>query len=822
MSKATNDDSSEYVRVWFNDLLVKTGAPDSRGMEVPSELEHAGLEALWMYQASDAPTKSAQELLGCLLKASDHRVRAAAVRVLGVWAGATPGIPTLAKSRVDSSTALELLAKRITDDHPRVRIEALRALARIPTARAAELALSVLDKGQVDGFLEYALWLTINDLAEPWAAAVESGAWNTEGREKQLQYALKAIEPRLATRLMAKVIGKDPLPRDGSGGLVELIGQAGSSLQMRMMFDQVLTGGFNDEGALRALNSLLEAARLRNVRPSGDPTTISKLLENPNDSIRAAAAKLVGTWKQASLAPTLNKLAGDAGASTSLRQSAIEGLRELGGRDAVASLRTLSKDKDEPIRRSAAAALAATDLNGSMPQILEVVSATTKEEDALTLWRSLLATKGASSALTKALTTNSLPESAAKAGLRAAREGGRNEPNLVLALNRAGSLSDPSAALNENEIHAIAYEVTKGNPVNGEKIYRNKQLGCVLCHAIGGAGGKVGPDMTSLGASTPVADYIVESVLLPNKRVKEGYNSVQIATKDGEDLSGNLVREDNEQVILRDATAKEVSVPKRNIQSRKMGGSLMPAGLLDFITPQERLDLYAFLVAPGQTGRVRRHEAKRRARLAAERESRNGERRRNVEVRSARERVDAGLRHSFRRIAEVRCDGGIGWQRFHDLAGQPFPDGQGRRRPIQGDRHFESQSMDRRQAHRRRLRSHSRFVRWSAYVLHQGDDERHCQRPEAGEQRRDVPGGVNMPPILPASANEVRQRALAARGCATAPLVTGNNAAADSHGARPKAASCHRCPTGSRRLNSKPARRRSRSVPANSAHRLYC
>jgi putative heme-binding domain-containing protein len=584
-------------------LLIERGAEevskDLASWTKKQSDEAALLRALWMHQALDIVEP---KLLGRLLEAKDGRVRAAATRVLAWWAGNTPGIPSLAKTRIDSSTALDLLEKRIADEHPRVRVEALRALGRIPTARSTELALSVLEKGQVEGFLEYALWLTINDLAEPWAAALESGAWKIEGREKQLQYALKSIEPKLATRLMARVIGDKPLPRDGSGGMIELIGQAGGPPQLRQLFDQALGGGFNDDATARALNWLGEAARLRNAKPSSDLNAVTKLLDAGGDNVRAAAAKLAGSWKLTSVAPTLSKTASDANAAAPLRQASIEGLRDLGGREAIASLRALTKDGNQSIRRSSAAALAATDLNGSMPQILEVVSATSNEDDALALWRSLLTAKGSSAAFTKALGTANLPEPVARAGLRAAREGGRNEPNLVLALNKAGGISDASAALTDNEIHAIAYEVTKGNPVNGEKIYRNKQLGCVLCHAIGGAGGKVGPDMTSLGASTPVADYLVESVLLPNKRVKEGYNSVQITTKDGEDIAGNLVREDNEQVILRDATAKEVSVSKRSIASRKMGGSLMPSGLLDFITPQERLDLYAFLAQLGKPG----------------------------------------------------------------------------------------------------------------------------------------------------------------------------------------------------------------------------
>src|SRR6266851_7435442 len=68
---------------------------------------------------------------------------------------------------------LAALEKLVRDDSQRVRLEALRALAKIPSAKSAELALTALDK-PMDSFLEYALWLTINDLADAWIATVKS------------------------------------------------------------------------------------------------------------------------------------------------------------------------------------------------------------------------------------------------------------------------------------------------------------------------------------------------------------------------------------------------------------------------------------------------------------------------------------------------------------------------------------------------------------------------------------------------------------------------------------------------------------------------
>jgi len=68
-------------------------------------------------------------------------------------------------------------------------------------------------------------------------------------------------------------------------------------------------------------------------------------------------------------------------------------------------------------------------------------------------------------------------------------------------------------------------------------------------------------------------------------------------------LTTPLVRENGEQLTLRDATGKEINVAKNNINDRRIGTlSLMPAGLIDNLTPQERIDLFRFLCELGKPG----------------------------------------------------------------------------------------------------------------------------------------------------------------------------------------------------------------------------
>src|SRR5437879_12604240 len=94
----------------------------------------------------------------------------------------------------------------------------------------------------------------------------------------------------------------------------------------------------------------------------------------------------------------------------------------------------------------------------------------------------------------------------------------------------------------------------------------------------------------------------MESILLPNKVIKENYHSVVVATKDGRILTGIKVRETASELILRDGEDREIAIPIKAIEEKTNGGSLMPEGLADSLTRAELVDLVRFLSELGKVG----------------------------------------------------------------------------------------------------------------------------------------------------------------------------------------------------------------------------
>lgn len=108
-----------------------------------TEYWHSMLEALWLHQSLDEVDAP---LLSRLLTCPEPHARAAATRVLCYW-----------RDRV--ADPLGLLRKQVNDEHPRVRLEALRALSFFEgdqVAKAQEVAVESLIHPQ-DDYLEYTL-----------------------------------------------------------------------------------------------------------------------------------------------------------------------------------------------------------------------------------------------------------------------------------------------------------------------------------------------------------------------------------------------------------------------------------------------------------------------------------------------------------------------------------------------------------------------------------------------------------------------------------------------------------------------------------------
>ena len=565
-------------------VLHEKGAailPDLAAWTKKQTTDKARLEALWLHEAVDNVN---EKLLRQLLASNDHRIRAAAARVLNHWA-----------DRIDDSLNAQSMA--VADKHPRVRLEAARGLGAVPEVAAANTALRVLDQ-PVDRFVDYALWLTMNDHGDRWLEAVSTGQAKLPDNPAHAAFALKSIDAGKAARLVNQLVAKAPLPKDGSGPLIELIGAAGGGVELRALYLQLIKNGFAPNAHPRVLNALANAARLRNARPAGNLKGLETFVNAEDAATRDAAIQLAGAWKRDPLVDALLGLAkaGNGPAFASLGQirtgKAINGLRGLA-----------ANEQPLNVRQAAARTLAAVNLRGNLPTIFAVLKDTKESTQALELWRALLQHKGAGGALAEGVAAAQLPKAVVTAGIRAAREGGRNEKALVSALARSQNMSLLTKQLTPAELKALAARAMKeGDPFAGERIYRRAELACTVCHAIGGAGGQVGPDFTSLGASAQ-PDYIIESLLYPNRKIKEGYHTTVVETKDNRTIAGVAVRDAGGELVLRDLANKLVSIPKNQIRKKNAAPvSLMTPGLIAGLPEDEQLHLYRFLAELGKAG----------------------------------------------------------------------------------------------------------------------------------------------------------------------------------------------------------------------------
>jgi putative heme-binding domain-containing protein len=551
--------------------------------------EHHRLEALWVYQATGLRNV---RLLRVLTQSIDHRVRAAAIRVAADW-------------KVESNSQYEhFIGGGVRDDHARVRLEAVRGLAKFESPGAAEAAMLALDQ-PLDRFLDFALWQTMRDLEEHWLPAVKEGKVLFGGEIDKLTFALKAIDSPEVVGPLLQLIGSDKLDADGAANVLSVIASLGGPDELGEVFKIIMAVDSDLPAVTKA--SLLEALAMtswqRKVTPAGDLGGVSQLLDAEEPTVRMAAFRAAGVWKQESLRDRMSNAALDASVERSERDAAIDGLTSLGGAESVKTLNQLSRmdNFDDQLRGVRALSVIAPKL--AAKRAVRVLPNVPAGIDPALVVAVLLGRKNGPNELVAALADQKLPPDIAKLTIRSARAASQQSPELIAAIQKAGGLAEAGWKLTPELRQQLVAEVSeKGDPNRGESIYRRHELQCTKCHAIGGAGGRVGPDLISVGASAQI-DYLVDSLITPNSKLKENFHSIVVATDDGRVLTGIPIRQDDEEIVLRDAEDRELRIPVAAIEEKQDGRSLMPDGTVDQLTRGELVDLVAFLSKIGKVGK---------------------------------------------------------------------------------------------------------------------------------------------------------------------------------------------------------------------------
>ena len=147
-----------------------------------------------------------------------------------------------------------------------------------------------------------------------------------------------------------------------------------------------------------------------------------------------------------------------------------------------------------------------------------------------------------------------------------------------------------------------------GNAAHGKELFNG--AGCSNCHMIEGKGGRLGPDLTSVGASRST-EYLVESLRNPSRRLAQGileamkefpqeYVSVSVVTADGTQLSGVVLNEDQFTLQMLDAREQLHLFEKDKLRSlEKRRESAMPVYDQKTLSDKDLQDVIAYLQTVG-------------------------------------------------------------------------------------------------------------------------------------------------------------------------------------------------------------------------------
>jgi putative heme-binding domain-containing protein len=147
---------------------------------------------------------------------------------------------------------------------------------------------------------------------------------------------------------------------------------------------------------------------------------------------------------------------------------------------------------------------------------------------------------------------------------------------------------------------ATPAELIGGNWQKGKELFAM----CAVCHAVNGQGGEVGPDLSNLMSR----DYAStrKDIVEPNATINPNHVASILTLKNGETVTGVVIDDNPERLLLASIGGPPTAVPKRDIAGVKTSPtSLMPEGYDKILGEQGLKDLMTYLMLPPPAAAVK-------------------------------------------------------------------------------------------------------------------------------------------------------------------------------------------------------------------------
>lgn len=132
-----------------------------------------------------------------------------------------------------------------------------------------------------------------------------------------------------------------------------------------------------------------------------------------------------------------------------------------------------------------------------------------------------------------------------------------------------------------------------GNVEHGKEIFVGKG-GCLQCHTLGEKGGRIGPDLSNVGATITLKR--LKETLTMDGPIPAGYQPMKVVTRKGEVIDGIAKNEDDFSIQLLDRQNHLHLLDRSELKSvEKSKASLMPHNYDKVLTVDEYNDMLAML-----------------------------------------------------------------------------------------------------------------------------------------------------------------------------------------------------------------------------------